>query len=99
MTRRFPPTSMYDRSPHARRAFHCEFALPLVCDPQYLWRSQTTWGRVPFHQAAAYTETGTSEIGCLYPASAFQSQMELGVISHRFVRLELSPRRPDEDLL
>jgi hypothetical protein len=74
------------------------FALQLVCDLQCPWPSRTIWRRVPFHQEAVHTETRTSEIGRLYPVSAFQSQMELGLISQRFVRLELSPRRPDEDL-
>src|SRR6266403_3811063 len=86
------------RSLHAGRTLHFAFALQLVCAPQYLWLLQTTWRRVLFHQAAVYTERGTSEIGRLSPASVFQSQMGLGVISQRFVRPELSLCRPDEDL-
>jgi len=35
----------------------------------------------PFHPAVSYTEIGSSEIGHLRPATAFQSRMELRVIS------------------
>src|SRR6266436_5664505 len=92
------PTLKSGRSLHAGRMLRFAFALQLVCDPQCRWPSRTIWRFDPFHQAGAYTEIGTSEIGRLYPVSVFRSQMGLGVISQRFVRLELSPSPPDEDL-
>src|SRR6266404_3709809 len=99
MIQQSPRTSKSDRSLHAERTSHFGFALQLVCDPQCLWLSRTTWRYDPFHRAGAYTEIETSEIDHLCPATAFQSRMELRVTNRLPVRFELFPHRPDEDLL
>src|SRR5258708_4439256 len=87
------------RSLHAGRMLRFASALQLVCDPQCRWPSRTIWRFDPFHQAVAYTEIGTTEIGHLRPATAFQSRMEPPEISRRLARFELFPHRPDEDLV
>src|SRR5258708_23504761 len=87
------------RSLHAGRMLRFGFALQLVCAPQCLWLSRTTWRYDPFHRAGAYTEIGTSETARHSQATAFQSRMELPEISRRSVRFELFPNRLDEDLL
>src|ERR1700756_1521407 len=99
MIQQSPRTSKSDRSPHAERTSHFGFALQLVCDPQCLWRSRTTWRFDPSHQAVAYTEIETSETVRHSQATAFQSRMELPEISRRSVRFELFPNRLDEDLV